>query len=377
MFSSGMFAPLFPRGSRALVLSVLALSAVAFQARGQAVISTRSGVLHYFEGAVYLNDQPVEPHPGRFLSVPEGSELRTAAGRAEVLLTPGVFLRLDQNSSIRMVSNTFADSRVELLTGSAMVESAEPTPGTSVTLSYQGWQVRFPEKGVYRIDSTPARVWVREGQAQVTDAATGEPVAVDRGMDLPLAIALVPEQSAADAGSDPGSGDALSNWSRGRADSISADNQIAANIQDPASMDMSSDPSALYGDPGQYGFTQFPMLGLAPIDPGISSGIYSPYGAGVYSSVYPYQSGFYALYLPGYTYRPLFLGLPTVVGRSSTIYSPLPRTGYTVITPRSVYSSPTVIRPTPPVSRPVVPISRPAPIVHAPVAAPHVGGHPH
>src|SRR5271163_2603282 len=104
----------FP-GPRTLFLTVLAVSA-----SGQAVISTHSGVVHYFEGAVYLNDQPLEPRLGRFLSMPEGAELRTEEGRAEVLLTPGVFLRIDRNSAIRMVSSSLADSRVELLSGSAM-----------------------------------------------------------------------------------------------------------------------------------------------------------------------------------------------------------------------------------------------------------------
>jgi hypothetical protein len=337
---------------------VLFSTVLAVSASGQAVISTRSGVIHYFEGSVSLNDQPLEPRLGRFSSMPEGGELRTAAGRAEVLLTPGVVLRIDQNSSIRMVSNSLDDSRVELLTGSAMVESAEPAPGTSVTLMYQDWQVRFPQKGVYRIDAAPPRVSVREGEAEVTNAATGEPVAVERGMELSLVAALAPERSADRPLGEPA--DAFSNWSSGRTDSISADNQIAANIQDPASM---TDPSlAALGDPGQYGFTQFPMLGLTPMS-SVAPGVYGTYGANPYGM---YQPGFYSLYLPGYTYRPLFLGLPTVV-RGPMVYSPLPRTGYTITTPRSptVYSPPAAVRP--------APISRPAPVVR-PVAPPRVGG---
>jgi|HubBroStandDraft_1064217.scaffolds.fasta_scaffold77102_2 hypothetical protein len=347
--------------SRALLLTALAALAVTFQASGQAVISTHSGVVHYFEGAVYLNDQPIQLRLGRFLSVPEGGELRTEEGRAEVLLTPGVFLRIDRNSAIRMVSSSLDDSRVELLAGSAMVESAEPAPGTAVALSYRDWQVRFPARGVYRIDagtSDPARVWVREGEAEVTDPATGNAVAVTRGMDLPLAAALAPEQSF----DEPR--DALSNWSRGRADSISADDQIAANIQDPGSMTDSS----MMGDPGQAGFTQFPMLGLAPINPVVVPGISSPYSVGVYSSIYPYQPGFYSLYLPGYTYRPLFLALPSQ--RVPTVYSPLPRVGSSTL-PRPVYGSPAVVRPVAPIVHPAA-----TPVAH-PAAPAHAVGHPH
>jgi len=358
---------MFSPGARARFLTALAVSAAfVIPASGQAVISTRSGVVHYFEGAVSLNDQPLESRLGRFPSMPEGGELRTAAGRAEVLLTPGVFLRIDRNSAIRMLSNSLADSRIELLAGSAMVESAEPAPGTSVTLTYRDWQVRFPEKGVYRIDSAgdsgQGRVWVREGEAEVTGPATGEPIAVERGMYLPLAAVLAPERSVDLASNDPN--DALDNWSQGRTDSISADNQIAANIQDPASLNdasLAGDPNALYGGPAGYGFTQFPMLGLAPINP-VVSGVYSPYGAGVY----PYQPGFYSLYLPGYTYRPLFLAMPSVVRSTVTsprsIYSPsspLPRTGTSTIRPLGpVYNPPTVLRPAPAV-RPAAPVVRP------------------
>src|SRR6516225_2361488 len=82
------------------VVTVLTLRAV-----GQSVISTRSGIVHFFEGAVYLGDQPLESHPGRFSIVPQGTELRTAEGRAEVLLTPGVFLRVGENSAIRMLAS--------------------------------------------------------------------------------------------------------------------------------------------------------------------------------------------------------------------------------------------------------------------------------
>src|SRR5580698_8724783 len=93
----------------------LAMAAVCADA--QAVISTRSGLVHYFEGAVYLSGQPLESRLGKFASMANGAELRTENGRAEVLLTPGVVLRLDQNSSLRMLSNSLEDTRVEMLTG--------------------------------------------------------------------------------------------------------------------------------------------------------------------------------------------------------------------------------------------------------------------
>jgi hypothetical protein len=284
---------------RAYAFSTLALVTVlALPADGQSVISTRSGVVHFFEGAVFLGDVPMEPHPGKFPRMAEGAELRTAQGRAEVLLTPGVFLRMGERSAIRLVSNDLSDTRVELLAGSAIVDSAQPGSGTSVTLIYKDWRVRFLRKGSYRIDSEPPRLSVRQGDAEVRAGATGTPVSVTQWMNLPLAAVLVPERSI----DEPADG--LANWDHGRSESISADNAIIAQIDE--------DPASRSSDLAMSSFTYFPFIGALSLGPGVSS---------LYSSYTPYQSGFNSIYLPGYTYRPLLLGL-SPRGYMSHIYSP-------------------------------------------------------
>src|SRR5579863_10006936 len=170
-----------------------ALASMLLPVSAQSVISTRSGLIHFFEGEVYLGDQSLESHLGRFPSVPQGAELRTAEGRAEVLLTPGVFLRMGDRSAIRMVANDLADTQVELETGSVIVDSGEPNLNTSITLIYKNWRVHFLQKGAYRIDADPARLWVRDGQAEVFAGLSKEPVSVEHGMSLPFAGVLVPE----------------------------------------------------------------------------------------------------------------------------------------------------------------------------------------
>jgi hypothetical protein len=270
----------------ALVLSVDA----------QSVISTHSGLIHFFEGAVYLGDQPLEPHLGKFPTVPQGGELRTAEGRAELLLTPGVFLRMGESSTIRMVANDLADTQVELRTGSAIVDSAEPNAETSVTLIYKDWKVHFLQRGVYRIDSDPPQLCVRQGEAEVIGGDNEEPISVEHGMSLPFASVLVPERAT------PQVVDTLNDWENGRSESIVADNAIAAQIDE--------DPAAR--DAGLDAFTYFPFLDV----PSLGMSLSSPY-----SSYSPYQSGFNSIYLPGYTYRPIMLGL---VGRGLGIYLPSP-----------------------------------------------------
>jgi hypothetical protein len=308
-------------------LTLLAAVALALPAIGQSVISTRSGVVYYFDGSVYLENQPLESHMGKFPNVPQGAELRTAQGHAEVVLTPGVFLRMGDNSAVRMLSNDLANTRVELEAGSAIVDSSasEPSSGTAVTLVFRDWQIHAAQAGVYRVDSDPPRVWVLKGEAEVT-GAKGQPARVGEGMDMSLTTALRPEPSTAEPA------DSLSDWNSGRSESIVADNSITQQIDaDPATQ-----TSDLEG-----GFSYFPFLGVPVM------GMYSS----PYSSAYPAQPGFYSMYLPGYTYAPQIIVLPSI-RRFGGVYTP----------PFSVAKVPGRAPVGPIVtSRPTVPVAHPAP----------------
>lgn len=332
-------------GSRLCALFILpALLTLSPTTGAQSVISTRSGLIHFFEGTVYLGDQPLEEHFGRFPAIPPGGELRTEIGRAEVLLTPGVFLRVGQQSSIRMVNNDLQDTQVELRTGGAILDSGESnsaapeTPVYPVTLIYKDWRVHVLRKGIYRIDSDPPRLWVRRGQADVSAGPSGVPVSVEEGMTLPLAQVLVPERSLVEPG------DAFADWSDGRSQSIAADNTITQQIdEDPASR--ASDPDT---------FTYFPYIGV-PDPVTVSSYPYSVYN--------PYQPGFHSMYLPGYTYRPLIFGFTGTAIRPYTLSRP----GRIYVSPGAVGSGPSVRAPLP----------RPAPVRAAPLhmSVPRVGAH--
>jgi hypothetical protein len=326
---------LFSRGrfmcNRRWAFSISAVIALGVAATAQSVISTRSGVIHFFEGTVYVGNEPLEAHLGKFPILPQGGELRTELGRVEVLLTPGVFLRLGQQSAIRMVANSLADTQVELVTGSAIVESGESNAGTSVTVMYKDWRVHFLQKGSYRIDSDPPRLWVLQGEAEVMAGANGEPLSVEQGKNLPLASVLVPEST------NTKPEDALNDWATGRNQSISADNAITAQIDEDPDARTAGDADA---------FTYFPMVG-AP---------YIPPGSALYSAYSPYQPGFSSIYLPGYTYRPLIIGL---LGNGVR--------GYTLSRPRQIYVSPGAGGY---VGVPRAPLSRPGTYTYTPLPRP-------
>jgi len=169
--------------------AVLALSAIP--ALAQPVISAKSGLISYVEGKVYLGDQIVEPSPTHFPDVKENALVRTAEGRAEVLLTPGVVLRLGENSSFKMLTNRLIDTRLELLTGSAVVEADEIAKDTSVTLVCKDGTVSLGKKGLYRLDTAPARLKVFEGLASVQVAGQNVEVASGKMLSLGGTIASV------------------------------------------------------------------------------------------------------------------------------------------------------------------------------------------
>src|SRR5262249_1429144 len=69
----------------------------------QSVISARSGLIHYAEGRVLLDGKPVEVKLTAFPQIKDNVALSAEDGRAEVLLNPGVFLRIGENSAVRMI----------------------------------------------------------------------------------------------------------------------------------------------------------------------------------------------------------------------------------------------------------------------------------
>ena len=279
--------------ARTVALSVIALASVSwFRASGQSVVSTHSGVIYFFVGSVFLGNERLEQKFGRFLDIGEGQELRTELGRAEVLLTPGVFLRLDANSSIRMLATQFSDTRFELLAGSAILEATEATPGTSVSLLYKNWQVRVPQEGTYRIDTAPPLIRPYKGQVEVGIAGKAETVGVREGEILPLAEVLVPEPSTTYGNDD------FKLWAMSRSQAIAADNTIAAGIVD-------APPQTDGPDFASGGYTYFPPSGMPFPDMGV------PYGVSFWT---PYQSALSSIYFPPYLmYRPVYGGWP--IGR--------------------------------------------------------------
>jgi hypothetical protein len=205
-----------------LVMEVM----VGFPARGQSVVSTHSGLVYFFEGTVFIGDQQLEQKFGKFPDIGEGRDVRTERGRAEVLLTPGMVLRLDEHSGIRMISDRLSDTRVEFLRGSAILESIDGSLDTSSSLIYETWGVKVPRRGIYQIDSAPARLRVYEGEIEVSTAGQKEPLIVREGQILPLSPVLAAKPALHAKADD------FRTWAMNRSQAIAEENAIGAKIDD-------------------------------------------------------------------------------------------------------------------------------------------------
>ena len=70
------------------------------------------GMVNYIEGQAAIDGQPVNQNSVGSAQLQAGQSLATQSGRAELLLTPGVLLRLDGNSAVQMNSPDLADTAV-------------------------------------------------------------------------------------------------------------------------------------------------------------------------------------------------------------------------------------------------------------------------
>jgi hypothetical protein len=295
-----MFKP--SRVSSAMVL--MAMTAAVCSA--QSVTSAHSGTLHYFEGDVSIDGAAVQAKVARFSEIKEQSVLSTGLGRAEVLLTPGVFLRIGENSAIKMLDNRLISTRVEIMSGNAIVESDDPQMSIKdcpVSLIYKDYDIRMVKHGLVEIGSDPAQLKVYKGEAVVdiaSGAAANERATVKEGHLLPFSAALLTESFNDKVGDD------LFIWARDRSQSVSAAN-------------MSSARSLNSG--GGYGNGFASGLGYGS---GLGSGY--GYGSGYGSGLGGWNSGWY--------YNPYF-DMFTFVPGAGTYWNAF---GYGFFSPGTIYN---------------------------------------
>ncbi|MGA3017593.1 MAG: hypothetical protein ABSF62_10780 [Bryobacteraceae bacterium] len=225
--------------------------------------------MNYIEGQVTLDGQSVGAQAMGSTEVQPGQMLETGQGKVEMLLTPGVFLRLADQSGVRMVSPSLIDTRVELIRGEAMVEADQVLPGNHLVISDHGTDVQIQKNGVYKFTAEPAMVAVYDGKAEVfRDDRTTE---IGKGKELTLAAAT---------GQKPG------NFDRNNVDSLYQWSDVRSEYL--AEANQSSVQTIVTGNPGWWygtGWYWNPWFSSWAFVPG-NGFFYSPFGFGFYSPAY-------------------------------------------------------------------------------------------
>jgi len=138
------------------------LSAPAFGAN-----PARPGSINYVEGQVSIAGQVLDSKAIGTAELQPGQSLDTQIGKAEILLTPGAFLRLGDNSSVTMISPSLTDTELRLDKGRASVEVAELHEQNNLIIVEHGDTERLLKTGLYDFDADRNLLRVYEGKAVV------------------------------------------------------------------------------------------------------------------------------------------------------------------------------------------------------------------
>ncbi len=241
------------------------------------------GSLNYVEGQVSMNTAAgttaVDAKSIGSSELQAGQPLTTEKGKAEILLTPGVFLRLGDNTSVRMISPSLTNTEVAIDKGHAMIEVAEIHPENDIAVSVNGATTRLLKTGLYDFDLKRNQLRVFDGKASVDE--DGKNVSVKAGHEIGLAENGTPKQSKFDKKSYEE--DDLYRWSSLRSAYLAEANVDAAGMY----------TSAGWGGPwGWAGWDWDPWFDAYTFVPG--DGIwYSPFGWGFYSPWWVFDAPFF------------------------------------------------------------------------------------
>jgi hypothetical protein len=264
------------------------------------------GTVNYVEGQVAIGEQTLDAHSvGTGLQ--PGQSITTETGKAEILLTPGVFLRVDDQSSVRVVASSLTDTEVAVEQGRAMVEVGEIHPENNLRVTEHGVSTQLLKTGLYDFDAAQKRVRVFSGKAKLFDG--DREVTIDGGhqVDFNVQGKLRPEKFDKEQYQQSD----LYRWSSLRSSYLAEANVDAARVYVN---------NGYYG-PGWVGAGWYwnPWFGSYTFIPA-DGFFYSPFGWGFYSPLVVFRAPVFFVGHPFvHTFTPAFhpvvVTRPVVTGR--------------------------------------------------------------
>lgn len=248
------------------------------------------GTLNYVEGNVSIGSEALSSKSIGSAELQPGQSLTTEKGKAEILLTPGVFLRVGDNSTVKMISPSLTDTEIDLDKGHAMVEVAEIHPENDILIDANGVKTRLEKTGLYDFNLNQDQLRVFDGRAYIEEP--GRHATVKGGHEVALAINQPLKSEKFDKRTYE-EGD-LYRWSSLRSAYVAQANVDAAGLYSESG----AGPwgagwwgADWYWDPWFSAFTFIPGDGI----------FYSPFGWGFYS---PWWIGAYPFWGAGYGFGP-------------------------------------------------------------------------
>ena len=234
------------------------------------------GSINYVEGQASIGTEMLTPSSVGSAVLQPGETLNTQSGKVEVLLSPGVFLRVDDNSSVKMLNAGLANTAIEMDKGEAMIEATDITKNNDIRVQQDGANVKILKNGLYDFNLSENAIRVFKGKAQVVY----NDKKLDLGKEREVLLTPSTKLKAQDFDARKYEGD-LFRWSALRSGYLS---------------EASADQARLYvsGGVGWLGPGWYwdPWFGAYTFVPG--GGIfYSPFGWGYYSPFAVYRSPFY------------------------------------------------------------------------------------
>jgi FecR-like protein len=296
------------RASLALIPSLFATALVVSlystggaQTREKFIISARAGGVNAVTGRATM--RPRGNSEWEQLTIKEdletGDVVRTGSdGRVEMLLNPGSYMRIGENSEFELVDNSLENLEVRLLRGTAIVEATGADDAELlINITTPHTRLAIVRRGLYRLNVVPGDITeliVRKGRVMLGPSHTkvngGNKVVFSSGSFLIAKLDKAAKKNL----------DNLEAWSKERAETVAQANRsirLREISMVMAYFDLSRD--FFYGSRGFWFFS--PRDGCYTFMP-FSLGWGSPYGSS-YSNAY----------CPGYCGGPFSYGRPIAV----------------------------------------------------------------
>lgn len=225
------------------------------------------GILNSVAGQVLLGTQWLNANADGETRIGAGQSLQTYAGRVEILLSPGVFVRLGDMSLARILSATATDAALAVDRGEATVEVVNLGSQSRLGMLQDNEAAELLTAGLYDFDADQHEIRVVKGEAVVE--VGGRAVHLKSGYELKLAGASAGKPKKFDNKANEQKD--LYRWTMQRSSYLAAANIDSARSY--AAIDSAWSGARWYWSPSFNAFTYIPDKGI----------VHGPFGWAFYS----------------------------------------------------------------------------------------------